>query len=136
MTSSQTNTFQSLLSRFHAFSALEADDLAWLAQRAKPYHCSIGQELLSAERMPEICYCIIEGRGRVLHNDPGLQRPVTLAYSQPGDLIGWSGLARRSPCEWITAVTPMKLIGFSAEDFYQLEPVSYTHLTLPTILLV
>ena len=76
----------------------------------------------SAQRMPEICYCIIEGRGRVLHNDPGLQRPVTLAYAQPGDLIGWSGLARRSPCEWITAVTPMKLIGFSAEDFYQLEP--------------
>ena len=56
----------------------------------------IGQELLSAERMPEICYCIIEGRGRVLHNDPGLQRPVTLAYAQPGDLIGWSGLARQS----------------------------------------
>ena len=121
MTSSQTNTFQSLLARFSAFSALDSDDLTWLAERAKPYHCSIGQELLSAERMPEICYCIIEGRGRVLHNDPGLQRPVTLAYAQPGDLIGWSGLARRSPCEWITAVTPMKLIGFSAEDFYQLE---------------
>ena len=121
MTSSQTNTFQSLLGRFRAFSALDAEDLTWLAQRAKPYHCSIGQELLSAERMPEICYCIIDGRGRVLHNDPGLQRPVTLAYAQPGDLIGWAGLARRSPCEWITAVTPMKLIGFSAEDFYQLE---------------
>lgn len=121
MTSSQTNTFQSLLARFGAFSGLDPDDLAWLAERAKPYHCSIGQELLSAERMPEICYCIIEGRGRVLHNDPGLQRPVTLAYAQPGDLIGWSGLARRSPCEWITAVTPMKLIGFSAADFYQLE---------------
>lgn len=121
MTSSQTNTFQGLLARFSAFSALNADDLAWLAERAKPYHCSIGQELLSAERMPEICYCVIEGRGRVLHNDPGLQRPVTLAYAQPGDLIGWSGLARRSPCEWITAVTPMKLIGFSADDFYALE---------------
>jgi len=72
MTSSQTNTFQSLLGRFRAFSALDAEDLTWLAQRAKPYHCSIGQELLSAERMPEICYCIIDGRGRVLHNDPGL----------------------------------------------------------------
>ena len=122
MTSSQTNTFQSLLARFFgAFSALDPDDLSWLAERAKPYHCSIGQELLSAERMPEICYCIIEGRGRVLHNDPGLQRPVTLAYAQPGDLIGWSGLGTAQPCEWITAVTPMKLIGFSAEDFYQLE---------------
>ena len=33
--------------------------------------------------------CIVEGRGRVLH-DPGLRRPVTLAYSQPGDLVGWA----------------------------------------------
>ncbi len=121
MSSSQINTFQGLLARFSALSTLEAHDLAWLAERAKPYHCSIGQELLSADRMPEICYCITEGRGRVLHNDPGLQRPVTLAYAQPGDLIGWSGLARSSPCEWITAITPMKLIGFSADDFYTLE---------------
>jgi ATP-binding cassette subfamily B protein len=121
MTDSQTNTFQGLLARFPAFQALEPRDLAWLAERAQPYHCSIGQELLSPDRLPEFCYCIIEGRGRVLHNDPGLQRPVTLAYAQPGDLVGWSGLARRSPCEWITAVTPMKLIGFSASDFYALE---------------
>jgi len=121
MSASQTNTFQGLLARFAALSALEPHDLAWLAERAKPYHCSIGQELLSSDRMPEVCYCIIEGRGRVLHNDPGLQRPVTLAYAQPGDLIGWSGLARGCPCEWITAITPMKLIGFSAADFYALE---------------
>jgi len=121
MSASQTNTFQGLLARFAALSALEPHDLAWLAERAKPYHCSIGQELLSSDRMPEVCYCIIEGRGRVLHTDPGLQRPVTLAYAQPGDLIGWSGLARGCPCEWITAITPMKLIGFSADDFYALE---------------
>ena len=50
----------------------------------------------------------------------GLRRPVTLAYSQPGDLVGWSGLVRRSSCEWLTAATPLKLIGFTAEDFYEL----------------
>ena len=37
------------------------------------------------------------------------------------NLIGWAGLARRSPCEWITAATPLKLIGFSAETFSELE---------------
>jgi subfamily B ATP-binding cassette protein HlyB/CyaB len=121
MTESQIDTFQGLLSRFGAFHALSPGDLAWLSVRARPFHCSIGQELLSPDRMPELCYCIIEGRGRVLHNDPGLQRPVTLAYAQPGDLVGWSGLVRRSPCEWITAVTPMKLIGFTAQDFLELE---------------
>lgn len=121
MTSSQTNTLRELLARFKPFRKLESADLIWLAERAKPYHCSIGQELLTPDRMPEICYCILEGRGRVLHSDPGLQRPVTLAYAQPGDLVGWSGLVRRSPCEWITAVTPMKMIGFAAADFYSLE---------------
>ena len=36
-------------------------------------------------------------------------------------MIGWAGLARRQPCEWITAATPLKLIGFSAETFAELE---------------
>ncbi len=121
MTSSRTETFQGLLARFQAFSSLKDDDLSWLAQKAKPFHCDVGQELLVSDRLPELCYCILEGRGRVLHRDPGLQRPVTLAYSMPGDLVGWAGLVRRQPCEWITAVTPMKLIGIPAEDFYALE---------------
>ena len=77
--------------------------------------------LLRPDRMPEFCFCIVEGRGRLLHDDPGLRRPVTLAYSQPGDLVGWSGLVRRAPCEWLTAATPLKLIGFKAEVFYELE---------------
>ena len=28
---------------------------------------------------------------------------------------------RRSPCEWLTAATRLKLIGFTAEDFFKLE---------------
>jgi subfamily B ATP-binding cassette protein HlyB/CyaB len=124
MTSGSTSTFQTLLSRFSAFSGLSEEQLVWLAERAQPFHCSVGQQLLVSDRMPEYCYCIVEGRGRVLHSDPALRRPVTLAYAQPGDLIGWAGLARRSPCEWITAATPLKLIGFSAETFHELERTS------------
>ena len=121
MTSNTTSTLQSLLSRFSALSELDADCLQWLSSHAQPYHCSVGQSILLNDRLPEYCYCIVDGRGRVLHNDPGLRRPVTLAYSQPGDLIGWAGLVRRSPCEWITAATPLKLIGFPADIFYELE---------------
>ena len=119
--STPTTTLVELLGRFKAFQAIGAEKLAWMAQRVQIFHCGIGQELLLADRLPEFCYCIVEGRGRVLHNDPGLRRPVTLAYAQPGDLVGWAGLARRSPCEWITAVTPLKLIGIPAEDFFELE---------------
>ena len=121
MNEQPTATFEGLLRRYPAFRDLGADRLKWLASRAQPFHCTVGQELLRPDRMPEFCFCIVEGRGRLLHDDPGLRRPVTLAYSQPGDLVGWAGLVRRSPCEWLTAATPLKLIGFRAEDFYELE---------------
>ena len=124
MTDNPTATFQGLLGRFAAFRGIGDERLAWLAQRARPFHCTVGQELLRPDRLPEFCFCIVEGRGRLLHADPGLRRPVTLAYSQPGDLVGWAGLVRRSPCEWLTAATPLKLIGFSADDFYTLEQES------------
>ena len=119
-----TATFEGLLRRYPAFRELGDDRLSWLASRARPFHCTVGQELLRPDRMPEFCFCIVEGRGRLLHDDPGLRRPVTLAYSHPGDLVGWAGLVRRSPCEWLTAATPLKLIGFKAEDFYELEQES------------
>ena len=121
MNEQPTATFEGLLRRYPAFRELGDDRLKWLASRARPFHCTVGQELLRPDRIPEFCFCIVEGRGRLLHDDPGLRRPVTLAYSQPGDLVGWSGLVRRSPCEWLTAATPLKLIGFSADDFYELE---------------
>ena len=124
MTEQSTATFEGLLRRFPAFRELGNERLRWLASRARPFHCTVGQELLRPDRMPEFCFCIVEGRGRLLHDDPGLRRPVTLAYSQPGDLVGWAGLVRRSPCEWLTAATPLKLIGFNAEDFYELESES------------
>ncbi|ABB25092.1 cyclic nucleotide-binding domain (cNMP-BD) protein [Synechococcus sp. CC9902] len=119
--SSTSETLSALLSRFSAFQDIDDADLQWLATHSKPFHCSVGQALLFSDRLPEYCYCILEGRGRVLHHDPALRRPVTLAYAQPGDLIGWAGLVRRSPCEWITAAMPLKLVGFPADIFYQLE---------------
>ena len=88
-----TPTFEGLLRRFSAFKDLGDERLKWLAERARPFHCTVGQELLRPDRMPEFCFCIVEGRGRLLHDDPGLRRPVTLAY-QPGNLVGWSGLAK------------------------------------------
>ena len=124
MTQESASTFEGLFRRFSAFKNLGDDRLQWLTRRARPFHCTVGQELLRPDRMPEYCFCIVEGRGRVLHDDPGLRRPVTLAYSQPGDLVGWASLVRRDPCEWITAATPLKLIGFPAEDFYTLESES------------
>jgi len=120
MSQPSISTLETLLARVPAFAALEPQRLSWLAARALPYHCTVGQELLRHDRLPEHWFCVVDGRGRLLHNDPGLRRPVTLAYARPGDLVGWSGLVRRSPCEWLTAATPLKLLGFKAADFYEL----------------
>ena len=118
---SNVATFQGLLARFPAFRALDEERLNWLAEHSRPFVCPVGQELLRPDRMPEFCFCVVEGRGRLLHDDPGLRRPVTLALAQPGDLVGWAGLARRSACEWVSASTTLKLIGFPADQFYELE---------------
>jgi ATP-binding cassette subfamily B protein len=118
--SNPTSTFQGLLARIPAFQALEPESLAWLAANTEPFHCDLGQDLLLPDRLPEYCFCVVEGRGRLLHQDPALRRPVTLAYCQPGDLVGWCGLVRREPCEWFTSAQPLKLVGFKAETFAQL----------------
>ena len=63
MTESSTSTFEGLLRRFPAFCDLDDDRLRWLVSRARPFHCTVGQELLRPDRMPELCFCIVEGRG-------------------------------------------------------------------------
>jgi len=118
---SSVATLQGLLQRFSPFAGLQPDQLQWLAAEARPFSCSPGQELLQADRMPEQVYAVVEGRARLLHNDPGMRRPVTLAISHPGDLVGWAGLACRHPCEWVTAASPLKLIGIPADAFFRLE---------------
>ena len=70
MSSNSVSSLQTLLERIPPFAALGPDRLAWLAERSSPFHCSVGQSLMVADRMPEFCYAIIEGRGRVLHRDP------------------------------------------------------------------
>ncbi len=121
MANSSISKNQTLLIKSPAFSSLSEENIEWLAKRTQDFYCNIGQQLLVSDRMPDYCYFIVEGRGRVLHTDPGLRRPVTLAFSNPYDLVGWAGLARKYPCEWITAATPLQLIGFTAETFYELE---------------
>ena len=46
MTQQSSATFESLLRRFPAFKDLSDERLQWLAQRARPFHCTVGQELL------------------------------------------------------------------------------------------
>lgn len=117
-------TLQGLIARFKAFEGLGDALLAELAAAAQPCGCPAGHELLNLDQLPDQVYAVVEGRGRLLHHDPGVRRPLTLALSQPGDLVGWAGLVRRHPCEWLTASTNLKLIAIPAELFWRLEQES------------
>ena len=116
--SSTASNIQKLLSGVSAFSGLSSEDLHWLSERCKPFTCAVGQSLLLNDRLPEYCYVIVEGKGRVLHQDPSVKRPLTLAYSNPGDLgVG-------PPYSQIT-VSGSRLLrpqatSLTADTFYQL----------------
>ncbi|QNI46834.1 peptidase domain-containing ABC transporter [Synechococcus sp. A15-60] len=115
------STLQGLLARFEAFRGVEEALLAEITPLVRPCSCAAGHELLVADQLPDQVYAVVEGRARLLHHDPGVSRPLTLALSHPGDLVGWAGLVRRHPCEWLTASTDLKLIGIPSEAFYRLE---------------
>ena len=117
------SSLQDLLARFQAFRGVEDSLLAEIAAQATP-SCAAGHELLTADQLPEQVYAVVEGRARLLHHDPGVRRPLTLALSHPGGLVGWAGLVRRHPCEWLTASTDLKLIAIPASAFYWLEEES------------
>ena len=92
-----TETFEGLLRRYAAFRELGEERLSWLASRARPFHCTVGQELLRPERMPEFCFCIVEVWSSS-HDDPGLRRPSPglLPAQRSRRLVR---LVRRSPCK-------------------------------------
>ena len=113
-----------LLEAAPAFSQLSPDNLDYLLTHARLFRSEIGQELLLPDRIPEFFFLIVEGRGRLLYRPHNSSNPSTLAYAQPGDLIGWASLARRSPCEWVSTSEPLKLVGFPSECFYELEAKS------------
>ena len=109
------------MARFEAFRGVDETLLAEILSAARPCSCAAGHELLVPHELPDQVYAVVEGRARLLHHDPGLSRPLTLALSHPGDLVGWAGLVRRQSCEWVTASTDLKLIGIPANAFYLLE---------------
>ena len=73
---------------------MENSLLAEVSAKAWPCSCAAGHELLVADQLPEHFYAVVEGRARLLHHDNGVRRPLTLALSHPGDLVGWAGLVR------------------------------------------
>ena len=56
MTQQSSATFEALFRRIPAFKDLGDDRLHWLAKRARPFHCTVGQELLRPDRNAGILF--------------------------------------------------------------------------------
>ena len=106
----ESNTFEGLLRRFPAFQDLGDERLGWLAARSRPFHCTVGQELLRPDRMPEFCFCIVEGRGRYSEDLVCGDLSLLLTPSQATWLVEldcYAALLRMAH-----SGHPLKLIGF------------------------
>ena len=74
----RNSDLEAQLRRFTAFSQ-RARPSPWLARNVSLFQAPVGQELLARDVLPDHCFGILEGRGRLLHHDPGVRRPLTLA---------------------------------------------------------
>ncbi|MEB3272161.1 MAG: peptidase domain-containing ABC transporter, partial [Prochlorothrix sp.] len=55
--------------------------------------------IVGTDSLPYYIWIVLEGRIRLLGLDPITQRNFTLQLLEPGEILGWAGLLRRSPCE-------------------------------------
>ena len=105
MTEQPIATFEGLLRRYPAFHDLGDDRLRWLAARSRPFHCTVGQELLSMTGYLSIVFVLLKDAVVYCMTIQAFDVP-SRSLTPARDLIGWSGLVRRTPCEWVTAATP------------------------------
>ena len=64
-------------------------------------------ELLGPIECRSIASALLRGADDFSMTIQGYDDPSPLLTPQPGDLVGWAGLVRRDPCEWLTAATPL-----------------------------
>ncbi|NES69964.1 MAG: cyclic nucleotide-binding domain-containing protein, partial [Okeania sp. SIO2D1] len=76
-----------------------------------------GQPLFEREKMPTQVAIIYQGQARILGYDQRSQRHVSLQLAGPGEVLGWAGLLRGTPCETALASTDLIAVTLPAADF-------------------
>ena len=66
-----------------------------------------GQPLFESEKMPNQIAIIYQGQARVLGYEQRSQRHTSLQLAGPGEILGWAGLLRGTPCETVLASTDL-----------------------------
>ncbi|WP_115125944.1 peptidase domain-containing ABC transporter [Synechococcus sp. GEYO] len=81
--------------------------------------CDVGYRLLRPDELPNEIYLIVSGEMRLLVPDPQGVGPITFDKRGPGQLLGWVGLTRGAPCEWVSATCESIVLSLRADYFIQ-----------------
>ena len=131
------------------FDQLPDADFAELSKAARPLRLRPGQKLFDYGALPPGLAIVATGLLRLLARDER-QNPFTLQRVGPGEMVGHLSLVRGTTGLAVAAAQPTQLWVIPQPVFLAVyarqpllqqalasaSPVSYTHLTLPTILLV
>jgi len=112
--------FVSFLSNEFPFNHLPQEAREALSQKLQPLRYKMGQALALRERMPTEIQIVYEGQVRLLGYQSQNQMPITLELASPGQMIGWVGLVRGTPCETAIASEESICLSLKADDFWQL----------------
>ncbi|MBD1929384.1 peptidase domain-containing ABC transporter [Trichocoleus sp. FACHB-90] len=111
---------QEFLLKLSPFDKLPIADLEKLSEKFGLLRYRMGQAILLREKMPAQVTILYEGQARLLGYDPYNQMAVTLQRLEPGEVLGWVGLIRGTPCETAIASTETLCLTLSAADFLAL----------------
>lgn len=112
--------YQTFIAGVSPFDCLPQEAQQDLATRMQPLRYRMGQPILVREKVPERLALIYSGQARLLAYDPQSQMPTTLKRLDAGELIGWTGLIRKVPCETAIASTEAICLTLNATDFWTL----------------
>ncbi|MEB3277322.1 MAG: peptidase domain-containing ABC transporter [Lyngbya sp.] len=111
---------QSFLAETSPFDRLSEATLKAILPKCQLLGYRTGQPIFEREKMPTQVSIIYQGQARLLGYDLRTQRHMSLRLLGAGEIVGWPGLIRGTPCETAIASTDMICITLPAEEFLQL----------------
>lgn len=111
---------QTFLAETAPFDRLSESALQAILPKCQLLGYRTGQPMFEREKMPTQVLIIYQGQARILGYDLRTQRHMSLRLVGAGEILGWAGLIRGTPCETAIASTDTVCITFPAEDFLKL----------------
>ncbi len=114
------NKLQKQLSRNKPFSLLPQEKLNdWLLD-AQHIRFKTGELMLRPDELSERIFIVIKGTVRLVVISNTTEGQISLDRRGSGQLLGWVGLLRGKPCEYVLASTDVLVLGLSASGFINL----------------